>query len=259
MMCLSEVTRMRLKEKVCLVTNAGDYMGPATVKEFQREGAILFVHGKDAGKVKEMLERFEVDLSTITVLEGDIGSLNGSQQMVEKVMEEKGRIDVLVNVNSHPSGGTLVHETDEAFWRSMFHRLVDELFYMCKAVLPFMIEARRGKIVNFTSSAGVRGMPKYATYSAARFAANGFTQALGREVARYNIQVNAIAQNYVENPQYYPDELLSNPEILAKIQKKIPLGRLAKGWESARLAVFLASDESNFLCGEVIRFTGGGD
>ncbi|OUM88518.1 MAG: hypothetical protein BAA01_05305 [Bacillus thermozeamaize] len=250
---------MRLKEKVCLITNAGDYMGPATVKEFQREGAILYVHGKDGGKVREMLERFEVDLSAISLLEADIGSPDGAQKIAEKVSGEKGRIDVLVNVNSHPPGGSLVHETEEAFWRSMFHRLVDELFFMCKAVLPFMIEARRGKIVNFTSSAGVRGMPKYATYSAARFAANGFTQALGREVARYNIQVNAIAQNYVENPQYYPDELIANPEILAKIQQKIPLGRLAKGWESARLAVFLASEESDFLCGEVIRFTGGGD
>ncbi len=234
-------------------------MGPATVKEFQREGAILYVHGRDGGQVREMLERFEVDLATVTVLEADLGSPGEAQKIAAQIAEEKGRIDVLVNVNSHPSGGSLVHETEESFWRSMFHRLVDELFFTCKAVLPYMIEAQRGKIVNFTSSAGVRGMPKYAAYSAARFAANGFTQALGREVARYNIQVNAIAQNYVENPQYYPDELLTNPDILAKIRRKIPLGRLAKGRESARMAVFLASEESDFLCGEVIRFTGGGD
>jgi NAD(P)-dependent dehydrogenase (short-subunit alcohol dehydrogenase family) len=84
------------------------------------------------------------------------------------------------------------------------------------------------------------------------------TKALGREVAPHNIQVNAIAQNWVENPSYFPEERITKPDFLERLKKAVPLGRLAKPWEQAKLAVFLASNDSDFLCGTVIPFTGGG-
>jgi NAD(P)-dependent dehydrogenase (short-subunit alcohol dehydrogenase family) len=86
---------------------------------------------------------------------------------------------------------------------------------------------------------------------------NGLTRAVGREVARHNIQVNAIAQNFVENPTYFGPEITANPEKLGRIVRNVPAGRLARSEESAKLCVFLASDEADFFCGQVIPFAGG--
>jgi 2-keto-3-deoxy-L-fuconate dehydrogenase len=86
---------------------------------------------------------------------------------------------------------------------------------------------------------------------------NGLTRAGGREVARDGVQVNAIAQNYVENPTYFPPELVNDPKALERMVKHIPAGRLARGEESARLAVYLASDDADFFVGQVVPFAGG--
>jgi 2-keto-3-deoxy-L-fuconate dehydrogenase len=135
--------------------------------------------------------------------------------------------------------------------------LLDEPFFMLRAALRVMRPARRGKIINITSATGISGLPRYAAYAAARAAVNNLTRSVGLEVAREGIQVNAIAQNYVENPTYYPSELLADPEKLARIVRNIPVGRLARGEESARLAVYLASEDADFLAGQVIPFAGG--
>ncbi len=80
---------------------------------------------------------------------------------------------------------------------------------------------------------------------------------MGREVAPFNIQVNAIAQNGVKNPSYFTDEEIATPEFREKMKRRVPIGRLAEPWEPAKLAAFLASEDSNFLCGTVIPFAGG--
>ncbi len=139
----------------------------------------------------------------------------------------------------------------------MIAALLDEPFYTMRAALRVMKPQGHGKIVNFTSAVAIPGLPNYAAYSAARAGANGLTRAAGREVARHGIQVNAIAQNFVENPTYFGPDVVSNPEKLARVVKHVPAGRLARSEESARLAVYLASDEAEFFCGQVIPFAGG--
>ena len=92
-----------------------------------------------------------------------------------------------------------------------------------------MRPAGRGKIVNMSSAAGIPGLARYAAYSAARAGVNGLTRAVGREVARDGVQVNAIAQNYVENPTYFPPALLADEEAVARMVRNVPAGRLARG------------------------------
>jgi len=96
-----------------------------------------------------------------------------------------------------------------------------------------------------------------AAYSAARAAQVGYVQSLGVEVAPHNIQVNLIAQNYVENPVYYPPELREKESFQNSLRRQVPLGRLATAEEDARFALFLASDESDFFVGQAIPFAGG--
>jgi 2-keto-3-deoxy-L-fuconate dehydrogenase len=124
-------------------------------------------------------------------------------------------------------------------------------------VLPQMRERRAGKIVVYGSAAALRGMKTLSAYSAARAAQVGYVQAVGVEAAPDNVQVNLIAQNYVENPVYYPPELTRSDRFQTSLRRQVPLGRLATADEDARFALFLAGDESDFFVGQAIPFSGG--
>ena len=136
-------------------------------------------------------------------------------------------------------------------------RLLDEPFYCLRAALRVMRPAKHGKIINMSSAAAFPGLANYAAYTAARAGVNGLTKAVGREVARDGIQVNAIAQNYVENPTYFPPALVADAAKRERMVRNIPAGRLARSEESARLAVYLASEDADFFVGQVIPFAGG--
>jgi NAD(P)-dependent dehydrogenase (short-subunit alcohol dehydrogenase family) len=248
---------MKLTGKVALITNVRHYMGPAITEEFAREGASLALHDRDEaaiGPLAAIGERLGRDVLSIG---GDLTKSVEADRAVEAVVTRFGRLDVLVNNNAFaPCGGPTDAVTDAA-WREMMARLLDEPFYCIRAALRVMRPARRGKIINISSAAAFPGLPNYAAYTAARAGVNGLTKAVGREVARDGIQVNAIAQNYVENPTYFPAALTADPEKRERMLKHIPAGRLARGEESARLAVYLASEDADFFVGQVIPFAGG--
>ena len=248
---------MKLTGKVALITNVSHFMGPAITEEFCREGASVALHDRDEAAVKPyalIAERLGRDVLSLA---GDLSRSGEAERAVEAVVARFGRLDILVNNNAHPPSGSPVEDITDAAWREMMARLLDEPFYCLRAALRVMRPAGRGKIVNITSAAGVPGLARYAAYSAARAGANGLTKAVGREVARDGIQVNAIAQNYVENPTYFPPALVADDKALARMVRNIPAGRLARGEESARLAVYLASEDSDFFVGQVVPFAGG--
>jgi 2-keto-3-deoxy-L-fuconate dehydrogenase len=103
----------------------------------------------------------------------------------------------------------------------------------------------------------LRGIPNASGYCAARGAQNAFVRAAGIELAPHNVQFNAVGQNYVRNPTYYPEDLLEDPRFAKHLARNVPSQRVAEGWESAELALFLASDKSDFMVGQVIPFAGG--
>jgi 2-keto-3-deoxy-L-fuconate dehydrogenase len=248
---------VRLTGKVALITNVAQYMGPACAEEFAKEGAVLALHERTEARAQPAVEMARAYGREATVVTGDLTVPGEANRVVRAVAERYGRLDILVNNSSHPPVGGPVEETSDETWRSMTAHLVDEPFYCLRAALRVMKRQGRGKIVNITSAVAIPGLPNYAAYSAARAATNGLTRAVGREVARYNIQVNAIAQNFVENPTYFGPEITGNPEKLARVVRNVPAGRLARSEESAKLCVFLASDEADFFCGQVIPFAGG--
>lgn len=248
---------MRLTGKVTLITNVGQFMGPACVEEFAKEGAVLALHERTEARAQPALEVTRAYGREATVVTGDLTASGEANRVVRAVVERLGRLDVLLNNSSHPPVGGPVDEVSDETWRSMTAHLLDEPFYCLRAALRVMKRQGHGKIVNFTSAVAISGLPNYAAYTAARAGTNGLTRAAGREVARHGIQVNAIAQNFVENPTYFGPEIAGNPEKLARIVRNVPAGRLARSEESARLAVFLASAEADFFCGQVIPFAGG--
>jgi len=221
---------MRLKDKRVVVTQAADYMGPATVTLFRSEGAEVIADHRDLTE-------------------------SGA---CEALVREAGVVDVLVaNLASESFSGVAVTELEDDAWHTAFDVMVHPLHRLTRAVLPQMQARRRGKIVVYGSATALRGMRTASAYSAARAAQVGYVQSVGVEVAPDNVQVNLIAQNYVENPIYYPPALMEKESFRKSLARQVPLGRLAKAEEDALFALFLASDESDFFVGQAIPFSGG--
>ena len=248
---------MKLTGKIALITNVSHFMGPAITEEFCREGAAVALHDRDEAAVKPYALIAEGLGRDVLSLTGDLSRPGEAERAVEAVVARFGRLDILVNNNAHPPSGSPVEQITDAAWREMMARLLDEPFFCLRAALRVMRPAGRGKIINMSSAAAFPGLPNYAAYTAARAGVNGLTKAVGREVAGAGIQVNAIAQNYVENPTYFPPALTTDPAKLARMVQHVPAGRLARGEESARLAVYLASEDADFFIGQVIPFAGG--
>ena len=235
-----------LTGRACLVTGSTAGIGLETARQLIAEGAHVVTCGRrDAPGLGER-HHVAADLS----LAGE------PERAVVEAAAALGGLDVLVN-NVGIARQARFEEVTDAEWRAMMSRLLDEPFYCLRAALRVMRPARRGKIINMSSAAAFPGLANYAAYTAARAGVNGLTKAVGREVARDGIQVNAIAQNYVENPTYFPPSLTADPQKLARMVRNIPAGRLARSEESARLAVYLASEDADFFVGQVIPFSGG--
>jgi 2-keto-3-deoxy-L-fuconate dehydrogenase len=248
---------MKLTGKVALITNVSHYMGPAIIEEFAREGASLALHDRDESALKSISALGERLGRDVLAIAGDLTQPDEADRAVQAVVARFGRLDVLVNNNAFPPSGARVEAITDGLWREMMSHLLDEPFYCIRAALRVMRPARRGKIINMSSAAAFPGLPNYAAYTAARAGVNGLTKAVGREVAGDGIQVNAIAQNYVENPTYFPNALTADADKLQRMVRHVPAGRLARGEESARLAVYLASEDADFFIGQVIPFAGG--
>ena len=219
----------RLEGKRVLVTQAKDYMGPATIALFSEHGAEVIAD--------------ETDLTQPGAAQG--------------IVDAAGHIDVLVaNLAADARFGLSTLDTDDAVWHTAFDVMVHPLHQLCRAVLPQMYKRGEGKIVVFGSATGIKAQEGVTAYGAARAAQVGYVRTVGVEAARNNVQINLVAQHFVENPAYFPPEFQATDEFKQEL-KKVPLGRLATGREDALFALFLASNESDFFVGQSIAFCGG--
>lgn len=219
-----------LTGKRVLLTQADDYMGPATIALFEAEGATVLA-----------------DTSDLT-----------APGACEALVAGSGHVDILIaNLASPNYSGINATDLPDDAWHDTFDKMVHPLHRLCRAVIPQMIERGAGKIVVYGSATALRGLKSVTAYSAARAAQVGYVQSLGVEVAPHNIQVNLIAQNYVENPVYYPPALREKDSFQTSLKRQVPLGRLATAEEDAKFALFLASNDSDFFVGQAIPFSGG--
>jgi NAD(P)-dependent dehydrogenase (short-subunit alcohol dehydrogenase family) len=219
-----------LEGKRVVVTCADVFMGPTTCSLFEEEGAEVIADTRDLTPVDAARE----------------------------LIAETGCPDILiVNLAAPSSPNIAVEDLDEATWLEKFEVMVHPLFRLVQAVLREMKQRRSGKVVVYGSATGLRSMARVSAYSAARAAQVGFVKAAGLEAAPHNVQINLIAQNYVENPDYYPPELIESERFQRHLARNVPVGRLATALEDAQLALFLASDKSDFIVGQAIPFSGG--
>ena len=212
-----------------LVTQADAFMGPALCDAFRAAGA-------------------EVVPDRSALLERGAG---------RAVIEAAGRIDVLVLNLAIPAPSTPVHQVSDGEWENTFAALVHPMREMVAAVLPQMIERKAGKIVLMGSASALRGMARRSSYAAARGAQLAYIQAVGVEVAPHGIQANAIAQNFVENPTYFPPEIQATQAFKERLKWQVPLGRLVTAEEDAGFAVYLCSEAANCFVAQVFPVCGG--
>jgi 2-keto-3-deoxy-L-fuconate dehydrogenase len=170
---------------------------------------------------------------------------------------EAGRVDVLIANLAISAPATPAVEVTDNEWQDVFNALVHPLPRLARAVLPQMITRSSGKIIAIGSASALRGMKRASTYSAARGAQIAYVQALGVDVAKHNIYVNAIAQNFVDNPSYFPEKIKANPKFQDRLRREVPLGPLVSASEDASFIAYLCSEAANCFVGQVFPVCGG--
>ena len=218
-----------LAGKRILVTQADTFMGPTLCELFTEMGAEVIADNQ---------------LLTDPTLPGEI-------------IAGAGTIDVLVINLAVPAPFTKLDKVEDNEWQSVFSALVDPLPRLVRAVLPQMMERQSGKILLMGSASALRGMKRASTYSAARGAQLAYVQAAGVEMAPQGIQINAIAQNFVDNPTYFSEETKANPAFQERLAREVPLGRLVSMREDAQFAAYLCSDAADCFVGQVFPVSGG--
>lgn len=212
-----------------LVTQADVFMGPALCQTLAAHGAVVLADTQD-----------------LTAVDAPF-----------RMVQQHGHIDVLLVNLAMPAPSTLAGEVSEDEWQAVFDSMVHPLPRLVKAVLPQMQARGNGKVLVMGSASALRGMKRASSYSAARGAQLAYVQAVGVELAPLNIQVNAIAQNFVDNPTYFPPEIQANPRFVERMKREVPLGRLVKASEDAEFAAYLCSSHADCFVGQVFPVSGG--
>jgi 2-keto-3-deoxy-L-fuconate dehydrogenase len=212
-----------------LVTQAQQFMGPVLCEALARHGAAVVASDEALAE----------------------------PAAAERIVRAAGEVDALVANLGIPAPGTPAAEVGDDEWRAAFAAMVDPLPRLARALLPGMIARRAGKILVMGSASALRGQNRTSTYSAARGAQLAWVQAVGVEVARHGVQVNAIAQNFVDNPTYLPPEVQADPRFQERLKREVPLGRLVSACEDAEFAAYLCSPAADCFVGQVFPVCGG--
>lgn len=240
-----------LDGKKILITDALHFVGPGTCKGLVELGAEVLAHDEGFSEEEEK-SAFAKENPNILIAEA-----SSAKDLAKEALSRLGHVDVLINNDAYPAPRIPIDEAKSEDMRAALEHLVVRGFELTGLLVPQMKERKQGKVIFLTSAGPIGGIPNFTIYAAARSAVNGMIKSLSMELAPHGISVNAVAPNYLENPDYYPPELMAKPGVAEKILKRIPLGRLGEQEEAAALIAFLAGDHSGFVTGQVIPFSGG--
>jgi 3-oxoacyl-[acyl-carrier protein] reductase len=245
---------MRLKDQVAIVTGGSRGIGRAIVKAFAAEGAkVALVYKGSQDAAASAVQEVTAAGGTAQAIQADVGDFASAERIAKQVLEQWGRLDVLVNNAGVIRDGLFVRMTPED-WDLVLTTNLRGTFNFCRAVAEFMVfKQRRGRIINISSVAAEHVNQGQTNYAASKGAINAFTRALAVEVGSRNITVNAIAPGFIETDM---SEAVRN-KAGDLIKKLIPLRRLGKPEDVARVAVFLASEDGGYITGQVLTVDGG--
>lgn len=256
---------LNLTEKVVLVTGASKGIGKAIATEFAKENAIVYLVSRTEENLKiaktEIIN--ETNNNRIHYLVGDMKKLNDINRVVEEIKQKSKKIDVLINNAGGPVPGSFL-EMNERDWYNAFDQNLMSVVRMTKEVIPLMLSAGSGRIVNITSSSMKASIDNLILSNVMRPGVLGLTKSLAREFAEDNILVNTVGPGKIET-----DRILeigntqaeksgeTSEEVMKKITQGIPMGRLGLPAEFAKTVVFLASGANTYVTGQALLIDGG--
>jgi 3-oxoacyl-[acyl-carrier protein] reductase len=242
-----------LQDKIVLVTGGSRGIGKAMVLALASEGAhVAFTYKSATAAAEEVKKESEAKGRRVLAIQSDAKDFSAAAVVVDAVVKEFGRLDVLVNNAGITKDGLLMRMSEQD-WDEVLNTNLKSAFNFSKAVCRQMMGQREGKIINISSISGVMGNAGQANYSAAKAGMLGLTKSLAKELASRNIQVNAIAPGFVDTDMTQK----LNPQQKEAITNLIPLKRTAKPEEIASVVVFFASSASSYITGQVLCVDGG--
>ncbi|MFH0889579.1 MAG: 3-oxoacyl-[acyl-carrier-protein] reductase [Candidatus Aenigmatarchaeota archaeon] len=239
--------------KIALVTGGSRGIGRAVALELSRSDFFVFVnYNSNETEAKKTASMITESGGDTAIIKADVSDFAQVERMFAEIASKSGGVDVLVNNAGINSDRTLKNMTAEQ-WDSVIRTNLTGTFNCTKNALEYMKNKKWGRIINISSVIGQMGNIGQANYAAAKAGIIGFTKSIAKECAKYGVTVNAIAPGFIET-----DMVKSIPEeIKQKIVQQIPVGRFGKPEEVAKLAAYLASDDSSYMTGQVIGINGG--
>src|SRR4030042_173104 len=245
---------MRLKGKVAIVTGGGTGIGKAIALEFVKEGAKVAITGRRSNKLQEVVDTIKKNGGEAIAITGDVSKPSDVDRIVKTAVDTYKRLDILVNCAGVLVSAELAHHT-EKIWDETIDINLKGSFLCIQRAVPEMLKQGKGKIINISSIAGQIGFPNSVAYCASKGGIMGMTKALAMELAPLKINVNDLAPGDTETP--LNEHLLKAPEYLRGRVQNTPYGRVGKVSDIAPGAVYLASDESDFVNGIPLTIDGG--
>ncbi|MBU1125026.1 MAG: 3-oxoacyl-[acyl-carrier-protein] reductase [Candidatus Omnitrophica bacterium] len=244
---------MQCKDKVAIVTGGTRGIGHAIALMLAREGAdICFSYLKNTEAAESLAQEIEKLGGKARALQLDVRDFEKSKELVETAKSHFGRLDIVVNNAGITRDKALMMMTQED-WHEVIDTNLNGAFNVTRHAIVTFLKQRQGNIVTITSVTGLIGLPRQTNYAAAKAGLIGFTKALAREVAAYNIRVNAVAPGLIET------DMVAHlkEEYKEALKKRIPLGRFGKAEEVAATVRFLLSESAGFITGQTIVLDGG--
>ena len=245
--------KMLLEGKVAIITGASRGIGQAIALEFARQGAKVVLSASSLENLKEtesLLKAANKDSVILTQANVSVG--DEVNEVVKKALDTHGKVDILVN-NAGTTRDNLLALMPEKDWDEVLSTNLKSVFLFTKACTRPMIRQRSGNIINVSSIVGITGNAGQANYAASKAGMIAFTKSAAKELAKRSIRVNAIAPGFIKTRM--TGKLPA--ELQEKVVQQIPLGRMGEPQEIAAVAVFLASDASRYITGQVLVVDGG--
>lgn len=242
-----------LENKIALITGASRGIGRSIALTFSEEGAtIIFTDLKEDDNSRSLVEEIKAKGLDATFIASDASNYDQTVEVAKQVAEKYGRLDVLVN-NAGVTRDNLLLRMSPQDWSMVININLSSCYNFCKAFAQMMMKQRSGSIINISSIVGINGNAGQCNYSASKAGIIGFTKSLAKELGSRNIRSNAIAPGFIDTPM---TKQLSD-EVRAGWIEDIPLKRPGTDKDVAKTAVYLASDLSDYITGQVICCDGG--
>ena len=243
--------RHMLEGKVAIITGGTRGIGLETVRLFCENKAQVVLFGSKKETVDKALATLKEEGMEVSGYYPNLSDFHDVEKVVEEIHSKYGHIDIIIN-NAGISANKKIEETTTEDFVKIMDLNVNAIFNMTKATVPFMKENKGGVILNTSSMVSIYGQPSGVGYPASKFAVNGLTKSLSRELAPFNIRVNAVAPGITKT-----DMVASLPkEMIEPLIKTIPLGRIGEPRDIANAFLFLASDMASYVTGEILSVDG---